>query len=222
MLGDVPQERASARNVLDLCDAALIANISLGEAVSAFTRSWGRAPNAIALPLVTGDGVPFEIQGIPYSPFHYQGNELSLSSFLSAAESETGITDFYYVLDPDLAGEIGSIPWLLIEDIVGDTARHLCFGNPQVQGLLGTLVSKAIEALLPGQRQMIRGLTVDAVNLWPMGATNGRIEPTCFCSHCREYLRRHGVDMRRFEGYPSPWNLLLKRQGIGTRLHIRR
>lgn len=202
-------------DVLDLCDSSLIKHCTLQEAIGHFRTVWGRVPGAVAVPIVGSGGTAIAVPGVPYVPFTYGGSLLSLPTLLSMIHEETGLERMFLVMKPDFGGDVSGIPWLEIEDIVGDSSRRLCFGNPQVHGLLGQIVVNSLEALDPQQRGWILGLVVDAVNLWPMSASEGKIKPTCFCPHCRQFLRSRGVDTRKFETFPSPWNLALKDRGSG-------
>ncbi|MHB1640516.1 MAG: hypothetical protein ACYCUD_11890 [Candidatus Dormibacteria bacterium] len=64
----------------------------------------------------------------------------------------------------------------------------------------------------------VRGYVVDAIDLWPMGAKEGRLQLTCFCDSCVQFLASSGLDnmVADFLSHPNAWNLLLAENDTHT------
>jgi hypothetical protein len=124
---------------------------------------------------------------------------------------------------------------LMVVDSVGDTSRQMCIATEAGQSFLAEVVAeglmttmRALSNVLGTRTPRLRGIVFDIVSIWPMGATDGRIELTCFCAYCvprlEEYIRQEAplaFDppdlLGHFRNFPSPANLLLvdNQTGIG-------
>lgn len=184
-----------------------------------FKEKWGSWPRAVVLPLTAPDGLLFPVEGLgePLSDHASLNERLPDFQSVVAAFAEAGL-DIYLLIDPTL--DFVRAEPLHIVDIVGDGSHAVCIGNPQAREIIGAILGTGIdiarEVLEDKPGVKLRGVIVDAVNLFPMGATNDRLELTCFCPSCVEYFeaREPGL-LRFFKDFPSPWNLLLKDTGTG-------
>ena len=82
--------------------------------------------------------------------------------------------------------------------------------SPTTQRAAKLIIEEALEAISEHGSHPVTGIVFPIQDTWGMGGEDGVITLTCFCTHCRSALAAKGVDLAKFRGYPSPWNLLLK------------
>jgi hypothetical protein len=204
--------------VLDVPILHFLRHGGIRELLIEHERDWGSQPEAVCLPIAAPDGLNMAVKGsgLPLSEnsgAHGAGREFGE---IISEVSSLGL-DVYLLLDPSL--NFCNTDALHIKDIGGDGSSALCIGNPRSQELLGAIMGTAVDearAATQDGKGKLRGVVLDAVNLWPMGSSNERIELTCFCSSCEKYLSlRDSTLVEKFKTFPNPLNLLLKDAGTG-------
>lgn len=183
-----------------------------------FEKTWGQPPEGVVLPVTSANGLLFAVEGVglPLSPDASVSRSLADFQEVVQAFSSLGV-HIYLLLDPTL--HFCRTDALHIVDIVGDGSAAVCISNPRSQELLAALLGTAIDEVritterTPGK---LKGVVLDVVDLWPMGASDGRLEVTCFCPSCEQYFEARKPDLvKKFRTFPNPWNLLLKDSGTG-------
>nr|VFJ91359.1 MAG: hypothetical protein BECKLFY1418A_GA0070994_101530 [Candidatus Kentron sp. LFY] len=191
-------------------------------------RRWGVDADGVVLPICTATGVPFKNDFTAEKTIRYKGRaEEFLLGDVVAEFARLGL-DIYLTLDPTL--HFIKSDSLHIIDISGDSSAQACFSKKRTKQLLTYLAKKAVEIATEacarargehGADAKTAGVAIDLTNILPMGASNERIELTCFCSECREWLSGHAPRGKRlvnyFETFPNPWNMALKDAGSGIR-----
>ncbi|OQW93593.1 MAG: hypothetical protein BWK79_10300 [Beggiatoa sp. IS2] len=217
-------ERMQSERVglLDIPHPAVLRYRSPEELINEFKETWGVFPQGVVLPVVVTDGLLFDFEELklPRSLFskkegEYQGFEDTITAFGNNEE----IQEIYLSVDPTLQFVITD--GLHVVDIVGDSSQQVCVGNPRTQELLGDILAEAIYITLVAlgdNYTKFKGVVIDAVDLWPQGASEGRIALTCFCKSCNEYFETFGKTqglIKKFKTFPNPWNLVLQDRGDG-------
>ncbi|MBI5571524.1 MAG: hypothetical protein HY914_16385 [Desulfomonile tiedjei] len=210
--------------VIEIPDIAFLRAGGVSDFIKEFEGTYQAKPVAVAVPIVNGDGVAFGDSTLPTGKYlTHRGTPLDFASMVKECTSK-GL-DVYLTLDPTL--EFVRTSALHIVDIVGDSSSHVCFYKRKTRHFLKELVRRALSIATEatgrgGQR--VRGLGVDIVNLWPMGASNeGKLELNCFCRECMEALDRVALRdypsgiCREFGRFPNPWNLMLQDEGTGLK-----
>jgi hypothetical protein len=204
--------------VLDVPILQFLRQGGIKELIAQHKRDWGDEPGAVCLPITAPDGLNLPVQGsgLPLSEnSHAHGAGREFGEIISEI-SGIGL-DIYLLLDPTM--NFCNTDALHIKDIGGDSSSAICIGNPRSQELLAAILGAAVdEALVATQdgKGKLRGVVLDVVNLWPMSASNERVELTCFCRSCEKYLSlREPKLVEKFKTFPNPLNLLLKDSGTG-------
>jgi hypothetical protein len=172
------------------------------------------------LPVTAPDGLLFRVEGLsdPVSPWAGVSTELKDFQDVVYAFADLGL-DVYLLLDPTLP--FVRTDALHIIDIVGDGSTSVCIGNPRSQDVMAAILGTAVDlalATVANTKGKLKGVVLDVVNLWPMGAVDGRLELTCFCPSCEGYFDAHRPGLlTQFRTFPSPWNLLLRDSGTGIK-----
>ncbi len=188
--------------------------------IKRFTDNWGIKPQAVVLPIAYSDGLLFEVEGLRdlRSPNAKIAEDLKEFSDVVYAFAKEGLK-IYLLLDPTL--QFIRTNALHLIDIVGDSSASVCIGNPSsrevIAAILGTAIDETLNAVATlGDKQVLEGVVIDAVNIWPMGAANQRLELNCFCPSCERYFNQENDKLLPFfRDFPNPWNLLLKDTGSG-------
>lgn len=211
-------QRSVGGGILDIPHPAILRFRTPKQLVDEFVASWGTPPEAVVVPVTAPDGLLFRVEGLSddMSPFARVSSELK--DFQDVVHAFASLpVDVYLSLDPTLP--FVRTDSLHVIDIVGDGAASLCLANPRTQDIaaavLGTAVDLAVSAM-GGARAKVKGIVLDAVDLWPMGANQERMELTCFCPSCEKYFETLAPGLlRSFRTFPNPWNLLLRDSGTG-------
>ncbi len=188
--------------------------------IAEFERVWGVRPNGIVLPVVAPDGLLYECEGLalPYSR--------AVQSFATSFDFAETIKRFsqlvpniYLLLDPTF-GFVRTDALHLV-DIVGDGSAQVCIGNPRSRELLAAVLGIGIDIALAVLEKndgcKLAGVILDACDIWPQGATNERLELTCFCESCSKFFDNEDPQLlRKFRTFPNPWNLVLRDTGTGV------
>jgi hypothetical protein len=188
--------------------------------IQRFVGMWGIRPKAVVLPVTYSDGLLFDVEGLNdlRSPNAKISEEYQSFGDVVFAFANEGL-NIYLLIDPTL--QFVRTDPLFVVDIVNDSSPTLCLGNPSsrevIAAVLGTSVDVTLNALgSAGGRGHLEGIVMDLVNIWPMGATNQRLELTCFCPSCEKYFAGENEKLlSHFRDFPNPWNLLLKDSGTG-------
>ena len=205
--------------IVDVPHTAVFRYASPEDILNLFEQQWGVAAEGVILPVTNGDGLLYPVEGLSESlSAHAIDLNPRLKDYRDIIYSfaEKGL-DIYLMVDPTLTF-IGSNPLHLV-DIVGDSSRQVCIGNPRSQDVIGAILGTGVDIVQETTRQSsgkLKGVVIDAVDLWPMGANAERLELTCFCPSCERYFAdaKPGL-LRRFKTSPNPWNLLLRDSGSG-------
>ncbi len=208
--------KMAGEGVLDIPHMAMLRDQTPEELKESFERTWGCSLAGVVLPVIAPDGLLFKTDDvdIPMSSYAKDNGKIVDISNAIAKFSSLGI-NIYLMLDPTV--HICRTDTLHIVDIVGDGSASICIGNTASQELLGYILGTAIieahKATSETTGKLV-GVVMDTVDLWPMGASDDRIEMTCFCPSCVSYFEGK-VDLSHFRTFPNPWNLLLKDAGSG-------
>ncbi len=206
-------------SIMDIPHPALLRHSDPHALRSQFQEVWGIPPEAVVLPVTAQDGLLFKVEGLgePFSPYA-TGYSSKLRDYqdIVHAFAKDGL-DIYLLIDPTL--QFVGTDALHIVDIVGDGSAQLCISNPRSQDVIAAILGTGIDIATEVTKKTegkLKGVVMDAVNLWPMGAQNKRLELTCFCPSCERYMEEHRPGLiRQFKTFPNPWNLLLKDSGTG-------
>lgn len=205
--------------IIDIPHPGLLEGIGPVRLVEDFESKWGVAPHGISLPVALPDGTMYEVDGLPGTKSasgsvirDHLGREYEFSDLVSAFSAQ-GMSVFL-TLDPTC--QFLNMPALQIVDSQQDTSRPLCITKPRtrliVGAILGTGMDIASEAVKEAGGSEIAGMGIDVCNLWPMGATDGLIEATCFCPEC---IEAGGEAFERILRDSQAFNLGLKDAGKG-------
>jgi hypothetical protein len=213
------QGRLSTKGgILDVPILQFLRQGGIRELIADHKRDWGDEPEAVCLPIVAPDGLNLAVKGsgLPLSEnSHAHGAGREFGAIISEI-SNIGL-DIYLLLDPTM--NFCNTDALHIKDIGGDSSSAICIGNPRSQELLGAILGTAVDEALAATQDgtgKLRGVVLDVVDLWPMSASNERVEITCFCSSCEKYLSlRDSTLVEKFKTFPNPLNLLLKDSNTG-------
>ena len=212
--------------VLDVVDLSTLEFATASEHLANFKRTWGHAPSAVGLPLVSPGGIPFDNPFTSPRGVRYAGQTSEM--FLGGIAHEFAKLGMNIVLTISPQLSFVRSDTLHIIDIKGVGSSQACLGKSATRRLLSELFKYGVEKLRgacesankeTGKNTRIEGVAFDVVDLWPMSAKDERIELTCFCKECREQLaalsKRGTKLVRTFEKFPNPWNLLLRDSGPG-------
>lgn len=176
--------------VLDIPHPALIDGIGPVGVVERFETTWGMSLKAVSLPVALPDGLMFPVDGLPdlvsSSGSRIRtstGQEYDFRGLVSAFAAQ-GV-DIYLTLDPE--GQSLNMPALQLVDSQQDTSAAVCIVKRRTQAILSAVLGTGIDIALEqcgSSAGRLRGIGIDICNIWPMGATEGLIEATCFCSEC--------------------------------------
>ena len=209
--------------IMEIPHLGILGHYSPNSLMEKFYNEWGLKPRAIVLPVTYSDGLLFDIEGLKglRSPNARISDEFGEFKDVVYTFAEKGL-DIYLLIDPTL--QFLRTDSLHIVDIVGDSSSSVCIGNPSsreiIAAILGTAIDETLDAIsrVPdkSKRGNLRGVVLDIVNIWPMGAVNERLELTCFCPSCQKYFNDDDPTLvPKFRDFPNPWNLLLKDSGGG-------
>lgn len=208
----------SGNAVIDIPHTALLRYLDPKNIKGWFKEKWGNEPTGVVLPVALPDGLLFPVKGLdePISPYARISDNYAEFQDVVRAFSQQGL-EIYLLLNPTL--EFVRAQPLHIVDIVGDGSHALCIGNPISRVIASAILGTGIDIVrtvtknTPGK---LAGVILDVVNLFPMGATNERLELTCFCPSCEEWFDQYSPGLlKSFRTFPNPWNLMLKNTGSG-------
>lgn len=233
--------------VLDVPSIGLLVFERAEEMVAKFEVTWGLRPKAVVLPVLSSDGVNFDNPCcLPLCRWVESGNSLGLEEtegpnlrvdFASIVFAFLQLgCDIYLSVEPTMSF-INDNPSLIV-DSVGDSSRQACLAKNHNHDTLSEILAegiilvnqaiKAQEASSSRESGRFRGIVFDMVNVWPMSATDGRIELSCFCEECIPQLERSMRDsydpsdvLGHFRDFPSPANVLLADSGTGIKYEDR-
>ncbi len=213
---------------MDVVDLWTLEFATADEQVSEFQKRWGSPPDAVALPVLTPAGIPFENDYEEMKGVHYGGRSEQANLGTIAYEFGKLGMDIYLLIVPDFSFAKSST--LHIVDISGDSSPQACIAKGVTRRLLTELTTTAMSRVdeacataneETGKSASLVGVALDIVDLWPMGASDERIELTCFCQECRNQLAEISTRgtrlVREFERFPNAWNLLLQDSGTGVK-----
>ena len=200
--------QSAGDGLLDIPHLDCLSGRSLEQLLGQFTQKWGFAATGVALPVVATDGV-----NVAESTFNLprsRGSMLGVSlGDLAVAAVDAGANDVWLVVEPGFNFIAGDN--LSIVDSDGVTASQLCAGRPASQDLIAITIA---DALYEVETRTGQGASValDLVDLWPIGANDGRIKLTCMCAHCTRSMAELGAEdlARTLRKFPNPLNLLLR------------
>lgn len=208
------------KSLIYLPDLAVLSQRTAKQLKEQHEERWGHPAEGVVLPICSARGIPFKNDYTTPEPVRYADKlEPFFLGKIVEKFAELGL-DIYFSLDPNLTFIKSDL--LHVIDIVGDGSPQACFSKNGTRDLLKYLIGKAIEIgkeACKGKKSKVIGIALDLTNILPMGATNERIELTCFCSECREQLAPFCAQdqqlIEKFETFPNPWNMVLKDSGTG-------
>ena len=208
------------QSLIYLPDLAVLSQRTAKQLKEQHSERWGYPAEGVVLPICSAKGVPFENKYTSREPVRYADKKDPLFLREIVEEFAKLGLDIYFSIDPTLTFIKSDL--LHIIDIVGDGSPQACFSKEKTKELLEYFIEKAIEIgkeACEGKKSEVIGVALDLTNILPMGATDERIELTCFCSECRHQLASfHAGDQKlieKFETFPNPWNMALKDSGTG-------
>lgn len=211
-------KESSGTAILDIPHLAFLRYSGPEKLIEDFREAWGVAPEAVVLPVTAPDGLLFKVEGLGQALSQYAAISSNLKDFQDVvhAFAKLGL-GIYLLIDPTLPFLRASA--LHLVDILGNASAQVCIGNPRTREILAAILGTGVDIglsitkNLPGK---LKGIVYDAVDLWPMGGKEGRLQLTCFCPSCEDYFTsvQPGL-LRRFKTFPNPWNLVLKDSGTG-------
>ena len=174
--------------VLDIPDLSILEYTEVDGLLKNFEHTWGVMPQAVALPVFGGSGVPFQNDLIEPIGVRYAGANEAVSLGEIAREFAARGQDIFLVVQPALSFIHSDA--LHVVDIVGDKSARTCIGKGATRRLLSTLTAAAIrhvsdrltKASSPtSPTGSLKGIVLDlSGGLWPMGAHEERVELCCF------------------------------------------
>jgi len=202
----------------DIIDFRVIGVASFSNLAEIILERWGKLPDRWALPAFTASGPCFSnTLGAEVVPVKcWDGADRTLLDLIS--EIPKGCVDRNLSLVVDMRLPFINLDTIHIEDISTDQSGQACVCNPAVQEIISALITDAIKGIdrITAGGHLVSDIVLDCVDLWPMGASDEKIELTCFCQHCETKLASAGVDIEAFRRFPNPWNLCLRDSGTGV------
>lgn len=208
----------AGNSVMDIPHLGILRYLKPKDLMARHKEKWGKDPDGVALPVTYSDGLLFDVEGLNdlRSPNAKVSDELKGFEDVVTAFAKLGL-DIYLVIDPTL--QFVRTDALHIVDIVKDSSSSVCIGNPRSRDVIAAILGTAIDITLVMTEELkgkLKGVVLDAVNIWPMGAVNNRLELTCFCPSCeKHFTAENKALLSEFRTFPSPWNLVLKDTGTG-------
>jgi len=202
--------------ILDIPHPAILDHSSLDGLISNFTSTYDAEPVGVVLPVASTDGLLFPVEGLDNQRSRYMREATFIQTVTQCGQR--GL-DVYLSVDPRL--QFLSSDALHVEDIVGNGSQQICVNKELSQevlsAILGTGFDLASDALATLQNSAsVKGLVLDAVDLYGMGAKKNRIHLVCFCRDCSAYFESASPGLLRvFKTFPNPWSLLLRDSGSG-------
>lgn len=208
----------AGEGLLDIPHPAVLLNKTPKELIKKFKDDFGVAPKGVILPTVAPDGLLYECDGIALPRSRYaSGNDFAKT--VEDFAREDGIEKIYLSMDPTF--HFVRTDALHVVDISGDGSQQVCVMNKKVQELIGAVLGIGIDLTMAtlskvGTSAHLAGAVIDVVDLWPQGASNERLELTCFCESCIKIFEQEEKGLvDKFKTFPNPWNLVLKDNGTG-------
>lgn len=199
----------------DVPDPMVLQHLTLEQILEEFQRTWGEPATRIVLPAFSSSG-PFFENSLGFDVV--VGKQGALPEYVHLA-TNLGLDS---LVSLELSGGFLNSPLLHIQDTRGTGSPRICLNNRQSREILKRLVREMVDALrglgddpFDSDTGRTKGFAIDACDFWPMGATDDRIDLTCFCPFCTETLRASGVEVEAFWETPSPANLALADTGTG-------
>ncbi|HIJ84629.1 MAG: hypothetical protein HW380_1981 [Magnetococcales bacterium] len=217
------RDRIYQGGLLDIPHLGLLTVSSMKEYKKRFVETWGADPAGIVIPVSQADGLLFDIDGIryPHSRVLSQLRQANIGAgnFNAVIRMVSGeFREVYLSIDPRLPFALSEA--VQVEDSRGIGSPRVCFGNTKIQYLLGAILGTAVDLATQGldpSKTRLAGVVLDVVNIWGMGAEQGRIHLTCFCANCKAFFKMDpSFDlMALFQDFPNPWNLVLQESENG-------
>ena len=208
------------QSLIYLPDLAVLSQRTAEQLNQQHEKRWGHPAEGVVLPICSAKGIPFANKYTKPELVRYAGRLESFFLGQIVEEFAKLGLDIYFSLDPTLTFIKSDL--LHIIDIAGDGSPQACFSKDITRELLKYLIGKAIEIgeeACKRKKSKVIGIALDLTNILPMGATDERIELTCFCSDCRRqlesFLGQNHKLIEKFETFPNPWNMALKDSGTG-------
>ena len=208
------------QSLIYLPDLAVLSQRTAEQLKEQHEERWEHPADGVVLPICSAKGIPFDNKYTKPESVRYTGKSAPLLLFDIVKEFAKLDLNIYFSLDPALTFIKSDL--LHIIDIVGDGSPQACFSKDGTRKLLKYLIGRAIEIgeqACEGKKSKVIGIALDLTNILPMGATDERIELTCFCSDCRKQLALFCTEgqqlIGKFETFPNPWNMALKDSGTG-------
>lgn len=218
---DLTRDR-NHEGLVDIPHLRLLEIQSAREILDQFEAEAGYPCSGVVLPLTVPEGLTFQNRlGYPTYIASPYGSPIDLER--AVRDFATEGVDIYVCLTPTMS--FVRTDTLNVVDIVYDEAASFCINKKKAQKVLGIVIEDALQyvtaamASVSNPKSNFRGIAINVVDLWGMSAENERIMLTCFCPACRESLGKLGIDLKDFETFPNPWNLLL-RDRMGGIEHI--
>lgn len=202
--------QAGGPGVLDIPDLQVLRFRTPSDLCSAFRTAWGQSPSTVVLPIASADGVNMvpTTADLPVSRSveQYRLNLGQIAADFSAAGCDVALS-----VKPSFPFVVHAQYHLV--DNEGTPSRQLCIGKQTSRRLIALTLADAIGVVQDALNgRLPRAVVFSAVDLWPMGAADDRINMTCFCDVCTESLENNGFEdaLATFRTFPSPANLLLR------------
>jgi len=208
----------SGEGLLDIPHPAVFFNKTPQDLIDKFKVDFGVLPKGVILPTVAPDGLLYECSDIALPRSRYASGNY-FADTVAAFAGIKGIEKIYLSMDPTF--HFVRTDALHVVDIAGDGSQQVCIMNQKVQELIGAVLGIGIDLTLAtlaeaGTSAHLAGAVIDVVDLWPQGASDERLELTCFCESCVKIFEKEEKGLvDKFKTFPNPWNLVLKDNGTG-------
>lgn len=204
--------------IIDIPHPVILRHRTAAELVNEFEEEWKVKPKGVVIPVVAPDGLLYRCDGLRVKMSEFSAPQDKFKGFSEMLSDFAALgCSLYLALDPSMSFVRSDA--LHITDIVGEGSSQLCIGNPHATELMGAVLGMGIDIaaeVAKYYRVQLEGVVIDAVDLWPMGAKNERVKPTCFCDSCVKSMEMQNPGLiGHFRTFPNPWNLVLKDSGTG-------
>lgn len=197
---------------MDIPSLLVLRGRPLSELVGGFEKRWGTRPTAIAIPALEPSGLLVAVEGLaaPMSDLANLSPEYPDFGSIAAAITAEGY-DLVLTMRPDF--DFLPVESLQITNIIGTSAAQFCIGNSRAREVAAAVLGSALDVALENSSSYtgsVRGIAIDASNLWPMSGDGNRILANCFCKACQRYFDAVTPGLvTKLRTFPNPLSLCL-------------
>ncbi|RYZ91394.1 MAG: hypothetical protein EOP06_06940 [Proteobacteria bacterium] len=196
--------------IVDLFHPFLLQTIPLGEVLDSVKKHYGREIGGIVYPFWTDLGATTGGLKFPGAP----ADQLKGTSFADVASycREKGLELWARA---NLNIDFMESSRLNVVSFLSQRASICCPMNPLTQKVVEMGIQEITATLPTDDLKVWKGTVISVQDLWGSSASEGKINPTCFCAYCTAALQENGFDVDSLRKNPDAWRLLLKDAGGG-------